>query len=46
VIPGGQHQVSSKPLRVETKHNVHFRPTLDQNTLTYSGSLRQGRIRK
>ena len=39
VISGGQHQVSGKSLRVETKHDVHFRPTLDRDALTYSGSL-------
>jgi hypothetical protein len=41
VISGGRHQVSSISLRVKTKHNIHFLPTLDRDALTYSGSLRK-----
>ena len=39
VIPGGRHQVSSKSLRIETKHDIHFRLPFDGDPLTYPGSL-------
>jgi hypothetical protein len=39
VIPGGQHQVSSKSLRIKTKHDVNSRLALDSDMLTYPRSL-------
>jgi hypothetical protein len=41
VISRGRHQVSSKSLRVKTKHNKNSRLPLDPDTLTYLGSLRR-----